>query len=287
MPIVFEEREHPRDRLGRFRRKLKLDVEAGGPYSELADADGRAAWDDWASTLSTDIDFDAKDFGERGSLENYTGTATHSAAVNELLRKGTLNEAISDPQEVRQTARNMTEAIGRTSVPENTVAYRFFEDDELMSLAREGNIVGTRIYDGGFMSTSMGTDVMREAGFTGEPMSVEEESDLQAEDVVNPSGSIIATIRVPAGAKGAYLNASGISDEEAQAGFFRKGGLSPYPSEQELLLGDGTTAEITSARFDPETGALLIRMDVVEQLDAPPARSAEDEREPEPAEEEE
>jgi hypothetical protein len=277
MPVVWQEREHPRDSLGRFRRKLKFGLGGSATYSNFSDDEAKAAFEPWASELSTEIDFDKKDFGERATLENYTQTAHFSEGVNTFMRKGTIDEGLHDPQEIKVAARRMSDSIGRSEVPENTVTYRFFEDEELLNLARQGNIVGTKITDDGFMSTSLGTDLMREAGFTGEPMDANDAGDVQSGDVQNATGSIIATIRVPEGARAAYMNASGISDEEAQAGFFRKGGISFYPNEQELVLGDGTTAEITAARFDPDSGALLVTMDVVEQLG--PSGSGDDEQE--------
>jgi hypothetical protein len=262
-------KDHPRDRLGRFRRVLRLNADNGEAYSERFPDEVSSDYDDWRASLDDD---------EYQAFSLYAQDQEIAAAMNTELREG----GIDDP-ELSDWIRNATTALGRSKVPENTVVYREFNDPALLDLAREDKLIGAEIADRGFMSTTLdgsfggkfsgdtpNDQTPLEPGDDNEPdyealrrsleMQGLDTSDAQAVlDAEGPSAAIpekvmntYATIRVPKGAEGAYL-----------------GELSDYEDEQELLLQNGTAMQVTGWRIHTNSrgnSTLFLAVDVTEQL---------------------
>lgn len=238
---AWDEVEHPRDRLGRFREKLSFDPSSLGEFPDRFTDEVSAMYDPWREGLS-DPEYEALSF--------YAQDQEIAAAMNTELREG----GIDDP-ELTGWIRQATDALARSEVPENTVVYRSLSDLAIVDAAKEGNLIGATVADDGFMSTTL------DGSFSGsfdalddaqplEPGDTQER--LEGLDAARAVTETIATIRVPKGAHGAYL-----------------GDLSSYDAEQELLLQNGTKLTVTGARVRVNkqgNATLFIALDLTEQL---------------------
>lgn len=178
-----------------------------------ADADtwGENAFKDWRDGLSPE---------ERNVLRGY-GQEDY-VNINASLRGNGSSEDVSGKIDA------LDAALGRAEVPDDVTVYRRFSDPQITSLHESGNLIGARIQDKGFTSTTADKDIL---------------SDLDLEHL--QGGEVTAHIRVPAGTPGAYL-----------------GSLSSASEEQELLLSRGRTFVVRQAIEDFD-GGLTITLDVV------------------------
>lgn len=268
----WDKEKHPRDRLGRFRTVLHFDADAsdGGEYNEDRFADDVSHdYDEWRDSLDDD---------EFLALQNYAQDQEIAEAMNTELRHGGI-----DDEELNDWIRTATDALGRSEVPQNTVAFRELNDPAILDAARNDQLIGTLIADQGFMSTTLdgsfggrySEDAIEEGqrldpGDDSEPSEEELLRSLElqgathsdAQSVIDAGGfgaavpdrvmSTVATIRIPKGVQGAYL-----------------GELSGYADEQELLLQNGTVMRVTGWKLhtnEAGNSTLFLAADVVEQL---------------------
>ena len=102
------------------------------------------AYEDWLSGLSP---------SERAAIADYTGPDYQK--INGLLRHGRYPDYYSDElrQRLDEKAEQMTNALSRARLPNNTVLYRRFGDYDFSQLE-----VGGTFTDNGFVSTSLTVD---------------------------------------------------------------------------------------------------------------------------------
>lgn len=261
MVVVFQERLHPRDGLGRFRNKLRFEIDENDTYAPPTHERMMEMSEEFEAGTSAN---------EAGALRNYTLTAE---IINPFMRGKPVEESFY-PDEIESAKTNAelaTDAIDGAPLPENVVLYRAFHDAELNQLALEGKLIGTRVTDDGFMS--MTTD----PSWMSNPEAFDAVEPGSAVDNVNPADlpdnpvdmysrtHAVMVVRVPKGARAAPLST-----------------ISAFPYQDEMLLQSGSTVEITGAEYvpndpaDPKAGGTIaIAADLIQQLGGDPNKEAE------------
>lgn len=172
--------------------------------------------------LSTALTQDAHDWGKKydaliaklpaSQVAAFKGYSRHGdQPINNFLRFGTLDNEdhpyeSNRPSTVHKRIKALDAALKKTSVPDNVIVHRGFNNPELIARMTAGKDLNGAVFnDKAYVSTG----VSKSGAFGGNP--------------------IITHIRVPKGAKGMYMG-------QPDAMYSNKGKLTHFSSETELLL---------------------------------------------------
>ncbi len=172
-------------------------------FNDISEAQawGENGFSEWEKSLSTQ---------ERKAFELYQSTEYRE--INDTLRTG----GTLDKQQ-RSLTKNLDASLARAAIDRDIVAYRGFSSEWYVD--NFDRLPGTIITDNAYLSTSVDRAVGKKF------------ADYAIGDGVTP---IIAEIRLPTGAKAAYVNTL------------------PSLSESEVLIARGTQYRVISAAVDDE-----------------------------------